>query len=163
MEIKTVKIDSIIPYVNNARTHSEEQISQIAASIKEFGFNNPVLLDGDNGIIAGHGRVLAARKLGIDNLPVIELCHLSESQKKAYILADNRIAENAGWDMELVNIEIESLANDNFDVVITGFDLDIETPDFQPVGEDEQGKLDILDPKIIVCPHCNREFDERKL
>lgn len=96
-----VPVDSLIPYARNARTHSEEQIAQIAASIREFGWTNPILTDGDKGVIAGHGRLAAARKLELTEVPVIELGHLSPEQKKAYILADNRIALNSGWDEEL--------------------------------------------------------------
>ncbi len=99
-------MDALIPYARNARTHSEAQVALIAGSIREFGFNNPVLVDGENGIIAGHGRVLAARKLGLATVPVIELAHLTEAQKRAYILADNRLAEQAGWDRELLALEL---------------------------------------------------------
>lgn len=103
-------VGDLIPYVNNARTHSDRQVALIAGSIREFGFNNPVLVDGENGIIAGHGRVLAAQKLGLATVPVIELTHLSDAQKRAYILADNRLAEQAGWDRELLSLELGDLA-----------------------------------------------------
>lgn len=102
-------VDELIPYVNNARTHSDEQVTQIASSIKEFGFNNPILTDGDNGVIAGHGRLLAAKKLKLEKVPVIELSGLSESQKKAYILADNKIALNSGWDLDMLSIELKDI------------------------------------------------------
>jgi ParB-like chromosome segregation protein Spo0J len=102
-------LETLIPYARNARTHSEEQVAQIAASIREFGWANPVLADGENGIIAGHGRVLAARKLGMTVVPVIELAGLSEAQKRAYILADNRLALSGGWDKELLGIELGDL------------------------------------------------------
>lgn len=111
----------LIPYTNNSRTHSESQISQIAASIKEFGFTNPVLLDAESGIIAGHGRVMAAKKLGIDSVPCIVLSHLTDAQKKAYVIADNKLALNAGWDDELLAIELEALKELNFDLALTGF------------------------------------------
>jgi DNA modification methylase len=124
MQIVTRKIDELIPYINNARTHSDEQIAQIAASIKEFGFTNPLLIDGDNGLIAGHGRLLAARKLNIEELPTIELSHLSEAQRKAYILADNKLAQNAGWDDELLKLELSELDELGFDLSITGFSND---------------------------------------
>ena len=150
----------LIPYINNARTHSDSQVSQIAASIKEFDFNNPVLSDGKNGIISGHGRILAAKKLGLETVPVIELSHLSEIQKRAYILAENKLAENAGWDDELVQVELEALSAEDFDISLTGFDF--EMPDFQPAGEDEQGRLDELDPIMIKCPHCGEDFDTRQ-
>ena len=113
------------PYDRNARTHNAKQIAQIAASIKAFGFNNPVLVDKDGGIVAGHGRVEAAKKLGLTEVPVIRLEHLSEDQKRAYILADNRLAEKAGWDAEILAIELQHLSNLDldFDVTITGFEM----------------------------------------
>src|SRR5437764_4552007 len=103
-------LESLIPYARNARTHSDEQIAQIAASIREFGFTNPILVDGDNGIIAGHGRLLAARKLGMTAVPLIELAGMSEAQKRAYIIADNKLALNAGWDTDTLAIEFGDLA-----------------------------------------------------
>lgn len=112
MKIIEKTVDKLIPYINNARTHNDEQVTQIASSIKEFGFNNPILLDGENGVIAGHGRLLAAKKLGLKKVPCIELSHLSEAQKKAYILADNKIALNSDWDNELLNIELGELDAD---------------------------------------------------
>uniref|UniRef100_UPI001E33F442 ParB/Srx family N-terminal domain-containing protein n=1 Tax=Oceanibium sediminis TaxID=2026339 RepID=UPI001E33F442 len=104
------RIEALIPYANNARTHSPRQVDLIAGSIREFGFNNPVLVDGNSGIIAGHGRVLAAQKLGLAEVPVIELAHLSEAQKRAYILADNKLAEQAGWDRDLLALEVADLS-----------------------------------------------------
>jgi DNA modification methylase len=122
MKITVKKVDSLIPYVKNSRTHSPEQVAQIAASIKEFGWTNPILVDGDNGIIAGHGRLLAARKLGHKEVPTIELKDLTETQKKAYIIADNRLALNAGWDNEMLTIELNDLLADGFALDILGFD-----------------------------------------
>jgi ParB-like chromosome segregation protein Spo0J len=124
MEIKQIPVNDLIPYVNNARTHSEHQISQIAASIKEFGFTNPILTDGKNGIIAGHGRLQAAQKLKLDTVPVIELSGLSDIQKKAYIIADNKLALNAGWDEELLRMEVLNLKDFEFDIDLLGFDED---------------------------------------
>jgi len=162
---KRVDINTLIPYARNSRTHSDNQVAQIAASIKEFGFINPVLVDGESGIIAGHGRVLAARKLGMTEVPVLEASHLSEAQKRAYIIADNKLALNAGWDIELLSIEFDELSNAGYDLALTGFDTDeIESfimPDFQPGSEDEQGRLDQLEPKLVTCPGCMREFDAR--
>lgn len=117
-------LDRLVPYARNARTHSDEQVAQIAASIAEFGFNNPVLVDTNAGIIAGHGRVLAARKLGIDQVPVVVLDHLSETQKRAYVLADNRIGENAGWDDEILRTELTDLKDADLDLALLGFDED---------------------------------------
>jgi DNA modification methylase len=122
MKITQKKVDSLIPYINNSRTHSDEQIAQIAGSIKEFGWTNPILVDGANGIIAGHGRLLAARKLGYKDVPTIELADLTETQKKAYIIADNRLALNAGWDNEMLTIELNNLLADGFALELLGFD-----------------------------------------
>jgi site-specific DNA-methyltransferase (adenine-specific) len=119
--IEKIGIDKLIPYARNARTHSDEQVAQIAASIREFGFNNPVLIADDNTIIAGHGRVMAARKLNLSEVPCIRLSHLSETQRKAYILADNKLALNAGWENSLLSVELEELVNSGFDISLTGF------------------------------------------
>jgi len=124
LHITMQPVESLIPYIRNARTHSEDQVAQIAASIAEFGWTNPILTDGANGIIAGHGRLLAARKLGLDRVPVIELSHLSSLQRRAYILADNRIAESAGWDEALLKVELAELKLGDFDLALTGFDAD---------------------------------------
>ncbi|AZL57774.1 site-specific DNA-methyltransferase [Tabrizicola piscis] len=115
-------IADLIPYSRNARTHSEAQVALIAGSIREYGFTNPVLVDGANGIIAGHGRVMAARKLGFAKVPVIELAHLSEAQRRAYILADNKLAEQAGWDRELLALELCDLRDMEVDLTSLGFD-----------------------------------------
>jgi len=169
MKITQKKVDSLIPYVKNSRTHSDEQVAQIAASIKEFGWTNPILVDGSNGIIAGHGRLLAARKLGYTDVPTIELADLTETQKKAYIIADNRLALNAGWDNEMLTIELNDLLADGFALELLGFDsaemqnLIDGGIDFEPATEDDQGKLDQLDPKWIACPHCGKEFDARQV
>ena len=122
MHIVERKIEDLIPYVKNSRTHSEDQIAQIAASIKEFGWTNPILIDGENGIIAGHGRVMAARKLKYKQVPTIELKDLTETQRKAYIIADNRLALNAGWDNEMLTIELNDLLADGFALELLGFD-----------------------------------------
>lgn len=122
MEILSKKVAELIPYASNSRTHSDEQVAQIAASIKEFGWTNPILIDGENGIIAGHGRLMAARKLGQTEVPVIELKDMTEAQKKAYVIADNKLALNAGWDNEILKIEIEALKEVGFDIDLLGFD-----------------------------------------
>lgn len=123
-EMVQVKVESLIPYARNSRTHSDAQVAQVAASIKEFGFTNPVLLDEGNGIIAGHGRVLAARKLGIDEVPAIRLTDLSETQRRAYVIADNKLALNAGWDLEMLSLEMKDLESLDFDISLIGFDKD---------------------------------------
>jgi len=123
-ELAYIPVDSLIPYASNARTHSAEQVAQIAASIREFGFTNPLLVDSDNGLIAGHGRLMAARKLGMVEVPAIVLDYLSEAQKRALVIADNKLALNAGWDDELLRVEFDGLAELGFDLDLTGFSLD---------------------------------------
>jgi len=122
MQIQEVAVEALIPYAKNSRTHSDAQVAQIAASIKEFGWTNPILIDGTKGIIAGHGRLMAARKLGYDKVPVIQLKDMTESQKKAYVIADNQLAMNAGWDIDLLKIEVADLQEDGFDLELLGFD-----------------------------------------
>ena len=164
MKIEQVKIESLIPYARNSRTHSDGQVAQIAASIKEFGFTNPVLIDETGSIIAGHGRVLAARKLGMADVPSIRLTHLTEAQKKAYVIADNKLALNAGWDDEMLAVELTDLKDMGFDLDLTGFSadeltevmfgkiIDPESPDeFKEVDETDMGHK---------CPRCGFEFDE---
>jgi ParB family chromosome partitioning protein len=122
-KIAYVSVKSLIPYARNSRTHSDEQVTQIASSIKEFGFTNPILIDKDNGVIAGHGRLMAAVKLGIDTVPTIMLDGLSKAQIKAYIIADNKLALNAGWDDAMLRLEFDELAELGFDLELTGFGL----------------------------------------
>jgi DNA modification methylase len=135
-KIEMVSVDALIPYAKNARTHSDEQVAQIAGSIKEFGFNNPVLVDKDNSVIAGHGRLMAARKLGYKEVPVVKLEHLTESQRKAYILADNRIALNSGWDTSMLSLELQEL-KDDIDLSLLGFDADELDAMLNPIEETE--------------------------
>ena len=138
-EIRMVAVDTLIPYARNARTHNDSQVAQIAASIAEYGWINPILTDGERGVIAGHGRLMAARKLDLKEVPVIELAHLTPEQKKAYILADNRIAENAGWDQELLKLELAELQAADYDLSLMGF-TDEEIDDLLS-PEDEGGGL----------------------
>lgn len=149
------EIATLIPYARNSRTHSDEQVAQIAASIKEFGWTNPILVDGDNGIIAGHGRIAAARKLGHTQVPVIELAELTDAQKKAYIIADNRLALNAGWDNEMLKLEFDELAELGFDLELTGFSLD-EIEALNPVelneGLTDQDEAPPLPPEPKTKP-----------
>ena len=127
MQVEQLKVRDLIPYVNNSRTHSDEQVMQVASSIKEFGFTNPILIDDDGGIIAGHGRLMAAKKLGLDEVPCIRLGHLSEAQRKAYVIADNQLALNSGWDLDSLRVEIERLDELDFDMGLLGFDADVIT------------------------------------
>jgi ParB-like chromosome segregation protein Spo0J len=161
-QIEQLPIESLIPYARNARTHSEQQVSQIAGSIQEFGFCNPVLIDAEGVIIAGHGRVMAAQRLKLATVPCLRLSHLTDAQKRAYVIADNRIALNSGWDEELLANELSDLHADEFDMALLGFDaaeldrlMDI-VPDFEPGTEDDQAKLD--EKKKVTCPECQHEF-----
>jgi len=141
MKIEQRSVETLIPYINNSRKHSDSQVAQIAASIKEFGWTNPVLVDGSNGLIAGHGRLLAARKLGMKEIPVIELAHLTENQKKALIIADNKLALNSDWDTELLTLELQDLLGEEFDLDLLGFDKD-ELDALLNVIEGTQGLTD---------------------
>ena len=167
IKTETRAIGALIPFARNSRTHSDEQVAQIAASIREFGWTNPILVDGDNGIIAGHGRLAAARKLGITEVPVVVLDHLTDAQKRALVIADNKLALNAGWDFELLENEVRGLDDDGFDLALLGFDERelanlLLAADFEPGSEDDQGRLDQLSPKMVICPHCQHEFDSRE-
>jgi DNA modification methylase len=142
LEIEYQPVEALIPYVNNARTHSDEQVSQIAASIKEFGWTNPIILDEENGIIAGHGRLMAAKKLGMRQVPCITLEGLTEAQKKALVIADNRLALNAGWDAGMLKLEFASLKEMNFDLALTGFSLDEINIHLAPDPNEGQGDPD---------------------
>lgn len=152
LKIVYKKTDDLIPYARNSRTHDEAQVAQIAASIKEFGWTNPILLDGENGIIAGHGRVMAAQKLGESKVPTIELAHMTDIQKKAYIIADNKLALNAGWDNEMLALEFDELKDAGYDLGLVGFSLDeIEAITPQEVEEgltDEDAVPDVPDEPI---------------
>lgn len=161
LAIKYKKTEELIPYALNSRTHSEAQVAQIAASIREFGFTNPILLDGENGILAGHGRVMAARILNLDAVPTIEIAHLSDSQKKAYVIADNKLALNAGWDDEILKLELQSL-NDS-EQMLTGFDaseLNILFNGWQPeidVKEKDGTNLDGITRTIKISVSQDEE------
>ena len=166
MKITQKLVTELIPYVNNSRKHSDKQVAQIAASIKEFGWTNPILVDGDNGIIAGHGRLMAARKLGMTEVPTIELSDLSESQKKAYVIADNNLALNADWDEALLKIELENLKDLSFDLDILAFDDEFLT-NLSDEEEDEENmytqKVDIptYEPSEIK-PNVKDLYDDSK-
>lgn len=132
LNVKYRKVEDLIPYVNNSRKHSDEQVAQISASIKEFGWTNPILIDGTNSIIAGHGRLMAARKLKMDEVPTIELDHLTDTQRKALVIADNKLALNADWDNTLLTIELDELLKDGFALDILGFNADELTALLEP-------------------------------
>jgi len=160
-------VEDLVPYARNARTHSDEQVDQIAASIREWGWTVPILVDEDGTIIAGHGRILAAQKLGIDEVPAMVADGWTDAQKRAYTIADNKLALNAGWDSDMLKIEIEGLDEAGFDLANLGFDgteLDLLMFDgnFEPGTEDDQGKLDELAPQPVTCPACGHNFNARE-
>lgn len=166
-KVERRKVSDLTPYARNSRTHSDEQVAQIAASIKEWGWTVPVLIEPDGGIIAGHGRVMAAQRLGITDVPCMIADGWSEGQKRAYIIADNKLALNAGWDDEMLRVEFAELGDMGFDLPSTGFSLGelasmFDDPNFAPGAEDEQGRLDQLAPKMVQCPHCGQDFDLRE-
>lgn len=154
LKVSYRRIEDLIPYARNARTHSADQVARIAGSIKEFGWTNPILVDGENGIIAGHGRLAAARKLGMSEVPVIELDGISDVQKRAYIIADNKMALDAGWDDELLKIEFEDLKIEGYDLDHTGFSeveignvlngWDSDIPELDEDGEPDIGSRIVL-------------------
>jgi DNA modification methylase len=154
VNIEQVKLDALIPYARNSRTHSDAQVAQIAASIKEFGFTNPVLIDETGSIIAGHGRVMAARKLAITDVPSIRLTHLTDAQKKAYVIADNKLALNAGWDDEMLAVELSDLQDMGFDLDLTGFSTDEIEALLAPTGTegltDEDAVPEVPDAPVTV-------------
>ena len=167
---KSLPVAELIPYARNARTHSPAQVAQIAASIREFGWTNPILVDGERGVIAGHGRLLAARQLGITEVPTLELSHLTPAQRRAYVLADNRLALSAGWDEDLLRVELAELGADGFDLELTGFNPDEiasflaeptsgqTDPDEVPLAPDTPvsavGDIWLLGRHRLVCGDC---------
>ena len=156
LKVEYKKIKELIPYCNNSRTHSDEQVLQIASSIKEFGFTNPVLIDEQGGIIAGHGRIMAAQKLKMDEVPTITLSDLSEAQKKAYIIADNKLALNSGWDDELLKIELEQLKELDFDLGLIGFSDDelalLMLGEDDPASSDDKPSDGSLADRFLIPP-----------
>jgi ParB-like chromosome segregation protein Spo0J len=140
-KIERRKVDDLIPYARNARTHSEEQVAQLAASIKEWGWTTPVLIDEDGEIIAGHGRVMAARKLGIEEVPTMTATGWTKAQKQAYVLADNQLPQNAGWDMDLLKVEMEDLTDQAFDLELVGFhpsQLNFDEIDYSILDDEDE-------------------------
>ena len=170
MKIEQIQTEKLIPYARNAKKHDEIQVSKIAGSIREFGFNNPVLIDGNNGIIAGHGRVMAAQKLGLAEVPCIRLGHLTDVQRKAYILADNRLAEiGGGWDEEMLGLELAELREADFDLDVLGFDNFAIEQFLNPpernneAPESSGGEIDVDAMEMgCACPKCGFEFDPKK-
>ena len=160
-------ISELIPYARNSRTHSDAQVAQIAASIREWGWTMPILVDEDGNVIAGHGRIMAAQKLGIADVPCMTATGWSEAKRRAYVIADNKLALNAGWDDDVLKLELQDVDTLGFDLTLTGFDVAelanlFDEPDFAPGTEGDQGKLDELAPKMVTCPHCQAEWDLRE-
>lgn len=155
-------VDELIPYINNSRTHSDDQVTQVASSIKEFGFTNPILIDEDNGVVAGHGRLLASKKLGIDEVPCIVIDGLTEAQKKAYVIADNKLALNSGWDLDTLTLEIDQLADVNFDLSLLGFDDDELAKMFDEEQEIELKEQEYSETFSIIID-CQDEEEQEKI
>lgn len=171
MKIEHLATADLIPYARNAKKHDAAQVSKLAGSIREFGFNNPVLIDNDNGIIAGHGRVLAARQLGLEKIPCIRLGHLTDTQRRAYILADNRLAEiGGGWDEEMLKLELSDLRELDTDFDLMGFDADLieeklnppepAIPSVTPESSAKEIDVDSFNMEHR-CPRCGFEFDSK--
>lgn len=151
-QIEHLPIESLIPYARNSRTHSDQQVSQIAGSIQEFGFCNPVLIDGAGVIIAGHGRVMAAQRLKLETVPCLRLSHLTDAQKRAYVIADNRLALSGGWDEELLANELSDLRADEFDLALLGFDADELTELLNFELNDETPQAEIVEDEVPEAP-----------
>lgn len=165
--IEWVNINSLTPNESNPRLHSDDQVAQIAESMRAFGWTVPILVDEKGLVIAGHGRLMAAKLNKVDRVPILRKAGLSDAQKRAYMLADNKLALGSEWDTELLVAELGALDALDFDLDLTGFsDVEISAltfePDFQPGGIEDQGALDQLAPKMITCPHCGGSFDVRE-
>lgn len=162
-KIERKSVSALVPYARNARTHSDEQVAQLAASIKEWGWTMPVLIDEENGIIAGHGRVLAAQKLGIDEVPTMTAKGWSEPQKRAYVIADNQLTLNGDWNEDLLSVEVGELSAADFDLKLLAFDADrlsqiMFDPDNVQPNTEGPPRLDEFVP--VVCPNCGHEFEK---
>ena len=171
MKIEQIPTNKLIPYARNAKKHDAAQVSKLAGSIREFGFNNPVLIDKDNGIIAGHGRVMAAQSLALETVPCIRLGHLSDTQRRAYILADNRLAEiGGGWDEEMLKLELADLRELDMDFDLMGFEASLIEEKLNPpepvpsiVPESSTQEIDVDSFNMEHrCPRCGFEFDSKK-
>ncbi len=166
MKTELIPIESITPYARNPRKNEGLPVTKVKASLKEYGWRQPIVVDKDMTIVVGHTRYQAALELGMTKVPVHIADNLTPAQIKAYRIADNKAATFSEWDMELLALEFDDLKAEGFDLELTGFDdaelMDLETPEFQPATEDEQGKLDELAPQYVSCPHCGKEFNLRE-
>ena len=166
-QIEHLPTDALVPYARNSRTHSPEQVAQIAASIREFGFTNPVLIDANNTLIAGHGRVMAAQSIGLPTVPAIRLAHLTDAQRRAYVIADNKLAENAGWDMATLAREVEDLTADGYALDLLGFTtaeleglLGHDAPPPEPAAPSPGI---VYQEKYAVLVDCKDEADQQRI
>ena len=166
-QLESWPTDSLIEYARNAR-NNDHAVDRVAAAIREFGFRVPILAKSDKTIVDGHLRLKAAKKLGLEKVPVLLCDDMTDIQVRAFRLSVNKVSEFADWDDEMLRVELDELGKDDFDIELTGFSLDevatllIDGSDFEPGSEDDQGQLDQLDPKIVTCPHCSKEFDSRE-
>lgn len=164
LAIKYKKPSDLIGYEKNSRTHSDAQIAQLVASLREFGFTNPILIDGKNGIIAGHGRLKAAQELGYDSVPTIELSELTDEQRRAYVIADNKLALNAGWDNDLLAFELQDLQDAGFDLGLTGFsDSEIKALNFDNSEVEDDFKEPTDENRNLLMIECEGERELEKL
>ena len=167
MKIKNVAINTVFPYARNPR-NNQGAIAKVAGSIKEFGWQQPIVVDSEMVVIAGHTRLAAAQSLEMKKVPIVVAENLTPAQVKAYRLADNRVSQEAEWDHDLLTLELQDLVGAEYDLDLTGFSEDElaalirDEINFDPGTEDEQGKLDEIDPKLVICPHCKEEFDARE-
>jgi len=166
-QLESWPTDSLIEYARNPRKN-DHAVDRVAAAIREFGFRVPILAKSDKTIVDGHLRLKAAKKLGLEEVPVLLCDDMTDIQVRAFRLSVNKVSEFADWDDEMLRVELDALDVDGFDLELTGFSLDevatllIDGSDFEPGSEDDQGQLDKLDPKIVTCPHCSKEFDSRE-
>ena len=166
-QLESWPTDSLIEYARNPRKN-DHAVDRVAAAIREFGFRVPILAKSDKTIVDGHLRLKAAKKLGLEEVPVLLCDDMTDIQVRAFRLSVNKVSEFADWDDEMLRVELDELGKDGFDLELTGFSLDevatllINGSDFEPGSEDDQGQLDKLDPKMVTCPHCSQEFDSRE-
>ena len=166
-QLESWPTDTLIEYARNPRKN-DHAVDRVAAAIREFGFRVPILAKSDKTIVDGHLRLKAAKKLGLEEVPVLLCDDMTDIQVRAFRLSVNRVSEFADWDDEMLRVELDELGKDGFDLELTGFSLDevatllIDGSDFEPGSEDDQSQLDKLDPKMVTCPHCSQEFDSRE-
>lgn len=164
-KVERRKVADLVPYARNSRTHSDEQVAQIAASIREWGWTMPVLVDETGGIIAGHGRIMAAQRLGIEDVPTMTATGWSEAKRRAYVIADNKLAINSAWDMDLLKIEMQEIDGLGFNLELTGFDVAemtalFDEPNFEPGTEGDQSEVDVPENQMLLTFETEEELQE---